>query len=81
MLSRIGLVSAMTLMSRVFGLFRDILVTAVFGTSLLNSAFATAFTLPNLFRRLLGEGALSAALMPHLSEELEENGKEAVFRL
>ncbi|MDG2254710.1 MAG: murein biosynthesis integral membrane protein MurJ [Opitutaceae bacterium] len=81
MLSRIGLVSAMTLMSRVFGLFRDILVTAVFGTSLLNSAFATAFTLPNLFRRLLGEGTLSAALMPHLSEELEEDGKEAVFRL
>lgn len=81
MLSRIGLVSAMTTLSRVFGLFRDMLMTSVFGASLLHSAFATAFTLPNLFRRLLGEGALSAALMPHLSEELEAEGKEAVFRL
>jgi putative peptidoglycan lipid II flippase len=81
MLSRIGLVSAMTTLSRVFGLFRDILMTSVFGTSLLHSAFTTAFTLPNFFRRLLGEGALAAALMPHLSEELKEQGKEAVFRL
>lgn len=81
MLSRIGLVSAMTMLSRVFGLFRDILVTSVFGASLWNSAFTTAFALPNLFRRLLGEGALSAALMPHLSEELEGEGPKAVFRL
>lgn len=76
-----GLVSAMTLVSRVFGLFRDILITAVFGASLLNSAFTAAFTLPSLFRRLLGEGALTAALMPNLSEEMEENGRDAVFRL
>lgn len=81
MFSRIGLVSAMTMLSRVFGLFRDILITAVFGASLWNSAFTTAFTLPSLFRRLLGEGALSAALMPHLSDELEESGKSAVFHL
>jgi len=81
MISRIGLVSAMTMLSRVFGLFRDILITAVFGASLWNSAFTTAFTLPSLFRRLLGEGALSAALMPHLSEEMEASGKPAVFKL
>lgn len=76
-----GIVSAMTMLSRVFGLFRDIFITAVFGASLLNSAFTAAFTLPSLFRRLLGEGALTAALMPNLSEEMEANGREAVFKL
>lgn len=81
MLGQMGLVSAMTMLSRVFGLFRDMLITAVFGTSLLNSAFTAAFTLPSLFRRLLGEGALAAALMPNLSEEMESNGREAVFQL
>ena len=81
MLGQMGVVSAMTLLSRVFGLFRDMLITAVFGTSLLNSAFTAAFALPSLFRRLLGEGALAAALMPNLSEEMESKGKEAVFQL
>lgn len=76
-----GVVSAMTLLSRVFGLFRDIFITAVFGASLLNSAFTAAFTLPSLFRRLLGEGALAAALMPNLSEEMERSGREGVFTL
>ena len=80
-ISRIGLVSAMTMLSRVFGLCRDMLITAIFGASLWNSAFTTAFTLPSLFRRLLGEGALSAALMPHLSEEMDESGRPAVFKL
>ncbi len=81
MLGQMGLVSAMTMLSRVFGLFRDVMITAIFGTSLLNSAFTAAFALPSLFRRLLGEGALAAALMPNLSEEMEFNGKEAVFKL
>ena len=71
-----GAVSALTMVSRVLGLFRDMFITAVFGASLLNSAFTAAFTLPSLFRRLLGEGALTAALMPNLSEEMEENGRE-----
>ncbi len=81
MISRMGVVSAMTMVSRIFGLFRDVMITAIFGASLLNSAFTAAFTFPSLFRRLLGEGALTAALMPNLSEEMEENGREAVFRL
>ncbi len=76
-----GIVSALTMVSRVFGLFRDIFITSVFGASLLNSAFTAAFTLPSLFRRLLGEGALTAALMPNLSEAMEQDGREAVFRL
>jgi putative peptidoglycan lipid II flippase len=69
-LKNIGVVSSATVISRILGLARDILVTAVFGASGLASAFVTAFTLPNLFRRLLGEGALTAALVPTLSDEL-----------
>ncbi|MGH8017101.1 MAG: murein biosynthesis integral membrane protein MurJ [Opitutaceae bacterium] len=80
-LRSIGTVSGATVLSRVLGLARDMLTTAVFGASALNSAFVTAFTLPNLFRRLLGEGALTAALVPTMSEELEACGREAAFAL
>ncbi|EDY81791.1 integral membrane protein MviN [Verrucomicrobiia bacterium DG1235] len=81
LVSRIGLVSAFTMISRVLGLLRDMMTSSLLGTSVWNSAFITAFTLPNLFRRLLGEGALTAALMPNLSEELEERGRAAVHEL
>ncbi len=81
LVKRIGLVSAFTMISRVVGLLRDMTTSYMLGASVWNSAFITAFTLPNLFRRLLGEGALTAALMPNLSEELEERGREAVHEL
>lgn len=80
-LKHIGIVASATLLSRVLGLGRDVLTTAVFGTSALNSAFVTAFTLPNLFRRLLGEGALTAALVPTLHEEMARNRREGAFAL
>lgn len=80
-LERIGIVSVATVLSRVLGFARDILTFAVFGTSALNSAFLFAFTLPNLFRRLLGEGALTAALVPTLTEEIEESGRAGAFAL
>ncbi len=70
-----------TVISRFLGLARDILVTALFGTSALASAFVTAFTLPNLFRRLLGEGALTAAFVPTLSDELEQRQHPGAFVL
>lgn len=69
------------MVSRVLGLGRDMLVTAVFGASALASAFYTAFTLPNLFRRLLGEGALTAALVPTLHEELKARERAGAFKL
>lgn len=80
-LKHIGIVASATLLSRVLGLGRDIMTTAVFGTSALNSAFVTAFTLPNLFRRLLGEGALTAAFVPTLHEEMEKSQREGAFKL
>ncbi len=68
-----------TMGSRVLGLVREIVVTAFFGTSPIAGAFILAFQIPNLFRRLLGEGALTAALMPVMSHERELGGKEQAF--
>ncbi|MBC2600976.1 murein biosynthesis integral membrane protein MurJ [Puniceicoccus vermicola] len=74
-------VSSSTLGSRILGLFRDVFVYAQLGLSPTNSAFILAFTLPNLFRRLFGEGALSSALIPIYTEENLKNDNEAGFRL
>lgn len=76
-----GVISLSTLLSRVLGLIRDMLTASFFGTTPAMSAFVTAFTIPNLFRRLLGEGALTAAFVPVFTEYLEKEGKEAGWRL
>ncbi len=80
-LKNIGVVSLLTIVSRVLGLVRDQLGAAIFGASLLNSAFLTAFRLPNLFRRLLGEGSLTAAFLPTLQEELHASDRAGAYAL
>ena len=75
------IVGGTTVGSRVAGLCRDMLIYFLLGMSMYNSAFLFAFTLPNLFRRLLGEGALTSALIPVLSAELENKGRSAFFAL
>lgn len=80
-LKNIGVVATLTVVSRVLGLMREIMTAAIFGTSALASAFVSAFTLPNLFRRLLGEGALTAAFVPTLTEELEHRQRAGAFAL
>lgn len=77
----ISVVASATMVSRFLGLGRDMLVTAVFGATALASSFYTAFTLPNLFRRLLGEGALTAAFVPTLSDELKARQRPGAFAL
>ena len=79
-LKNIGVVSLFTVGSRVLGLLRDILIFASLGAGIWNSAFIMAFTLPNLFRRLLGEGALTSALVPVLTGVIEKDGSGAAFR-
>ncbi len=69
------------MLSRVLGLGREMAVTAVFGANALASAFVTAFTMPNLFRRLLGEGALTAAFVPTLQEETKKRGHTGALGL
>jgi putative peptidoglycan lipid II flippase len=80
-LKNIGVVSLLTVVSRVLGLMRDQLGAAIFGGSVFNDAFLTAFSLPNLFRRLLGEGALTASFVPTLQEELQDRGEAGAFSL
>jgi putative peptidoglycan lipid II flippase len=80
-LKNIGVVSLLTAVSRVLGLARDTLAAAVLGAGGVNAAFVTAFRLPNLFRRLLGEGALTAAFLPTLQQELHERGRAGAFAL
>jgi len=80
-LKNIGVISFLTVVSRVLGVVRDGVAAALFGTSWLYSAFITAFSLPNLFRRLLAEGALTAAFVPTLQEELHQNGRSGAFAL
>ena len=65
---RISLVSGFTVVSRLLGLVRDILFFSCFGISLIGDAFILAFTIPNLFRRMLGEGTLSSAFIPVYSD-------------
>ncbi|MDY7024919.1 MAG: murein biosynthesis integral membrane protein MurJ [Pseudomonadota bacterium] len=68
MLVSTGVVSFFTLISRVLGLIRDIVIAAVFGASGVTDAFFVAFKIPNFFRRLFAEGAFSQAFVPVLSE-------------
>jgi putative peptidoglycan lipid II flippase len=76
-----GVVGSFTLLSRGLGMVRDIIIAYYFGTSLLASAFFVAFTIPNLFRRLFGEGALSAAFIPVLVETRTKEGEKAAWEM
>ncbi len=73
-------VSGVTLLSRFGGLIRDILIVRLFGNTAVGSAFAAAFAIPNMFRRLFGEGALSAAFIPAYTSGLKD-GREHADRL
>ncbi len=61
-------VSGMTLLSRLGGMVREVLVARIFGDTTIGSAFAAGFAIPNMFRRLFGEGALSAAFIPEYAQ-------------
>jgi putative peptidoglycan lipid II flippase len=58
------LIGGLTLVSRFFGLGREVVAGHYLGTAVVGSAFTVAFVVPNLFRKLFGEGALSAAFIP-----------------
>ena len=73
-------VGAMTGISRVFGFIRDMLIARVLGAGRMSDIFLTAFKLPNLFRDLLGEGALSAIFIPmYTDSKKDENFARNVF--
>jgi putative peptidoglycan lipid II flippase len=66
--SAVRIVSGLTLLSRFAGLLRDVVMVRVLGDGVLASAFRAAYMLPNVFRRLFGEGALSAAFLPEYAQ-------------
>ncbi len=72
----IATVSGFTLLSRLLGFARDILIAAMLGAGGMADAFFVAFKFPNLFRRLFGEGAFSVAFIPLLAGDIEKRGIE-----
>jgi putative peptidoglycan lipid II flippase len=68
--------SSMTLLSRITGYLRDAIIAAFLGASPHSDAFFVAFRIPNMFRRLFGEGALTPAIVPVVSEILQNDKKD-----
>ena len=66
----LSVVSFFTLISRILGLLRDVCIAYFFGAGMATDAFFVAFRIPNLFRRLFGEGGISASFIPVYSDNL-----------
>ena len=76
-----GIVGGATLLSRILGFVRDVIVAWFFGAGLAADAFFVAFRIPNLLRRLFAEGSLTISFIPVFTEYLSRNGREEAFRL
>lgn len=74
-------VSSLTLLSRITGLVRDVMIARAFGASALTDAFWVAFRIPNLLRRLFAEGAFAQAFVPILGQARNEHEAPAVKQL
>src|SRR5215813_7492180 len=78
LLKSASLISALTLVSRLFGYIRDSRIAFLLGASTAADAYTTAYRIPNLLRRLVGEGAVSAAFIPVFSRYVaEKRNKDA----
>ncbi len=75
------LVGGNTLLSRLLGFGRDLLIARLFGAGAGTDAFFVAFKIPNLFRRLFGEGAFASALVPVLHQAEHQGGQAELRRL
>ncbi len=76
-----GKIGAATFLSHVFGMVRDILFAALFGTSLYADAFNLSFSLPSFLRRVFGEGVMNAAFVPVFSQFRLRRGEKDASRL
>ncbi|MBT7108589.1 MAG: murein biosynthesis integral membrane protein MurJ, partial [Methylococcales bacterium] len=68
----------MTMLSRIMGFIRDMLLARLFGADAATDVFFVAFKIPNFLRRLFAEGAFSQAFVPVLAEYKEQHGKQAL---
>ena len=80
MLKSSGAMAAATLTSRLLGMVREMVYARFMGDGWVAGAFQLAFTIPNLFRRLLGEGALTAAFIPVFKEKEKTAGEKEMWR-
>src|SRR5512136_1759459 len=80
MLKSSGAMAAATLTSRLLGMVREMVYAAFMGNTWVASAFVMAFQVPNLFRRLLGEGALTAAFIPIFKQKELREGEQEMWR-
>ena len=76
-----GVVSGITFVSRIFGFIRDMFIAMTFGSSIAADAFFVAFRIPNMQRRVLGEGAVASAFIPVFAETLAKKGQQAAQEL
>ncbi|BBO72744.1 putative lipid II flippase MurJ [Desulfosarcina widdelii] len=76
-----GVVGAATLLSRIFGYVRDMVLASFFGAGMAADAFIAAFRIPNLLRRLFGEGSLSLAFVPVFTDAMINGNREDAHRL
>ena len=74
------LIGSLTLVSRIMGLAREVVAGHYLGTGLVASAFTVAFTIPNLFRKLFGEGAFSAAFIPLYAQAVKNQSGTGAAR-
>ncbi|MBC7132318.1 MAG: murein biosynthesis integral membrane protein MurJ [Roseovarius sp.] len=79
LLTGILTVSGWTLLSRLFGFGRDVMLASLVGPGVLMDAFVAAFRLPNMFRRFFAEGAFNAAFVPMFAKRLEGDGDAIGF--
>ncbi|MDC9701166.1 MAG: murein biosynthesis integral membrane protein MurJ [Alphaproteobacteria bacterium] len=75
-----AVVGGFTIISRLFGFFRDVLIAGILGVGVVADVFFVALRLPNLFRRLFAEGAFTSVFVPLFSERLECDGQESARR-
>ncbi|MEP3225356.1 MAG: murein biosynthesis integral membrane protein MurJ [Parasphingorhabdus sp.] len=73
LLKSTGTIAGLTMVSRIFGFMRDIILARVLGAGAAADAWQLAFQLPNIFRRLFAEGAFSAAFVPLFNRKMEED--------
>lgn len=76
-----GVVGAATMVSRIFGVIRDMVIAALFGANWITDAFWIAFRIPNMLRRLLGEGSLTISFVPVFSEYLQNKSRQDALDL
>ncbi|MEI6209154.1 MAG: murein biosynthesis integral membrane protein MurJ [Desulfuromonadales bacterium] len=76
-----GILGSATMLSRIMGMVRDMVVSRLFGAGLATDAFFAAFQIPNMLRRFFAEGALTAAFVPTFSATLSQRGDDKAREL